>query len=102
MSIANEVSCINSCILFLQLFQQQSRARVTGRVVPTSLLEETMEQVPKSVSVLKTKADFFVEFHNDGDGDDVKIVQPEYLDWQGFTRQWAPLCEESSVVNIMT
>ena len=67
---------------------------MTGRVVPISLLEKTMEQVPQSVAVLKKQADFFVELHNAG-GLDVQIVQPEGLDWQSFTLEWASLCEST-------
>lgn len=78
--------------LFSPLYHSQSRARITGRVVPISLLEQTMEQVPKSVSVLKTKADFFVELHNAGGEEEVQIVQPTGLDWNAFQRQWSPLC----------
>lgn len=81
------------CFLRLVVVTIQSRARITGRVVPISLLEETMEQVPKSVAILKTKADFFVEVNNAGEeGDDVQIVQPSNLDWSAFARAWAPRC----------
>ena len=67
----------------------QNRARITGRVVPISLLEKTMVQVPDSVAILKTQADFFVELHNAW-GKDVEIVQPPGLDWDKFAKQWMP------------
>ena len=52
-----------------------------------------MDQVPKSVAVLKTKVDFFVQLHNGGGDEGVQIVQPTGLHWEEFARQWAPLCE---------
>ena len=75
----------------------QSRARITGRVVPTALLERTMVQVPASVEILKTKADFFVELHNAEDKD-VQIVQPGGMDWRTFERHWAPSCHQKKII----
>lgn len=57
-------------------------------MVPEGLLRQAMVQVPESVAVLRHEADFFVELHNAGI-DDVEIVQPLDLDWQGFRQQWA-------------
>ena len=77
----------------------QNRAKITGRVVPQKLLEEAMQQVPASVSRLRSIVDFFVEIHNSGSDreDDVQLVSMSsssapYMNknvtWTEFTNQW--------------
>lgn len=51
-----------------------------------------MVQVPASVQLLKTQADFFVELHNAG-GEHVQIVDPIGMDWSTFSEPWYSLCE---------
>lgn len=80
------------------LIHMQRRAQITGRVVPSALLERAMVQVPASVQLLKTKADFFVELHNAEDKD-VQIVQPVGMDWRAFERHWAPSCRTKTVTS---
>jgi len=72
------------------LYFWQHRAEVTGRVVPTDLLELSMEQVPKSVALLRPLVDFAVEINNTGT-EDVDIVT-ENVDWDVFKSQWAQPC----------
>merc|ERR1712176_779626 len=43
-----------------------NRAQMTGRVVPTNVLLESMEAVPRSVSALAPYADFVCRIHNSG------------------------------------
>ena len=69
----------------------QNRAKVTGRVVPKDLLEQTMAEVPHSVSILSRKADFTVQLQNAPDSSDVEIVT-KGIDWVSFTRMWEPSC----------
>lgn len=42
----------------------QQRAKSTGRIIPSNVLEECMEQVPRSVSLLRDHVDLFLEVHN--------------------------------------
>jgi len=69
----------------------QSRAKVTGRVVPQELLERTMSQVPKSVHILQDSVEFAVEIENSGDSKDVEITT-EGLDWDAFKSRWVQSC----------
>ena len=69
----------------------QLRANVTGRVVPRELLELSIEQVPKSVAMLRSLVDFAVDLHNAGT-DDVEIVTPG-VDWKIFRIQWTQTCQ---------
>lgn len=54
--------------------------------MPRDLLELSMEQVPKSVALLRPLVDFAVEIHNSG-GEDVELVTPE-MGWEAFTSLW--------------
>jgi len=51
------------------------------------MLELSLEQVPKSVALLRPMVDFAVEIHNTG-GQDVELVAPE-MDWEAFTNLWS-------------
>ena len=55
--------------------------------MPSDLLEMSIEQVPKSVAVLRPMVDFSVEILNTG-GEDVELVSPG-IDWEAFTNQWS-------------
>ena len=43
------------------------RAETTGRIVPTEVIMETMEQIPNSLRVLAPHVDFMATFENEGD-----------------------------------
>jgi len=73
--------------LFALCFISQNRAKVTGRVVPRDLLELSIEQVPKSVALLRPMVDFTADIHNSG-GEDVELTSPD-LDWDSFTKTWS-------------
>jgi hypothetical protein len=77
------------CLLFIIWFVQ-SRAKITGRVVPRELLERTMTQVPKSISTLQQSVDFVAELHNLETGS-VELAT-EGLDWDIFRNAWTQTC----------
>lgn len=58
------------------------RSLETGRVVPIKTLEETLEQVPKSVRVLGPLSDFFCEVSNPPESE-IQIVT-EGCSWESF------------------
>eukprot|EP00536_Pseudo-nitzschia_multiseries_P015744 jgi/Psemu1/218994/e_gw1.943.9.1 len=64
------------------------RAVATGRIVPEELLEQAMEEVPKSVKILAPLVDYYAEISNPPDTDDVELVKPEGSDWKEFRQQW--------------
>jgi len=83
----------------------EQRAEKTGRVVPRELLEDSMQQVPKSVSILSELADATHVIANNenkplqlvssrvkprkkenGGDDDVKTENAQ--SWDDFARQW--------------
>lgn len=66
----------------------ESRAKMTGRVVPRELLEETMQQVPRSVAILAPLVDYYAEINNPPDAVDVELVKPVGSSWEEFGRQW--------------
>lgn len=69
------------------VFEHASRrAKITGRVVPRDLLESSIEQVPKSVALLRPMVDFSVDINNSGT-EDVELVTPG-VDWEIFQNQW--------------
>lgn len=72
-----------------------NRAQVTGRVVPRDLLEQVMEEVPKSVEILSSKVDFCVEILNPPDADDVEIVTGG-ITWDFFRKVWKQSCPTPS------
>jgi predicted kinase len=62
------------------------RAQQTGRVVPMSTLNTSMEQVPTSVALLRDSTDFCAEIFN-GDGE-LKLDTPN-MTWKDFREAWA-------------
>jgi hypothetical protein len=62
------------------------RANRTGRVVPDAMVQLSMEQVPKSVAVLRSMADFAVDLQN-ADSGKLDIVTPGAT-WEQFRKQW--------------
>jgi hypothetical protein len=68
----------------------ESRAKITGRVVPRELLERTMVQVPKSIATLQQSVDFVAELHNLKTGK-VELATKD-LDWNMFRNAWNQTC----------
>jgi hypothetical protein len=68
----------------------QERAKTTGRIVPRDVLLSSLEQVPKSMQVLRNLVDFAITLNNTGK-DDVDIVTPGH-NWETFRSQWAMTC----------
>jgi hypothetical protein len=77
------------------LSSPQSRAKVTGRMVPRDLLERTMLEVPVSISLLAPKVDFTVELRNAPDSTDIEIATP-CVTWASFKKVWKQNCVRSS------
>jgi hypothetical protein len=64
----------------------QNRALTTGRVVPVSLIQESLEQVPRSVKVLAPLVDYHAELHNFPDSD-IELVKKGET-WDDFRSHW--------------
>jgi hypothetical protein len=69
----------------------QARGEKTGRVVPKETLELALEQVPKSVEILRKKVDYYCRLNNSPDFDDIGI-DTEGVDWKGFQQNWMQTC----------
>ena len=77
-----------------------SRAKVTGRVVPRDLLEQVMEEVPQSLKILSKQVDFAVELLNAPHTDDVEIVT-QGVTWDSFQRVWRQSCPVTTTIQPM-
>mmetsp|Transcript_19602 Transcript_19602/g.22705 ORF Transcript_19602/g.22705 Transcript_19602/m.22705 type:complete len:504 (+) Transcript_19602:199-1710(+) len=64
------------------------RSKMTKRIVPRHALEESFEQVPKSVKILSSKADFFAELYNSPHADDIELIT-EGMGWDAFKNVWS-------------
>merc|ERR1712187_895109 len=72
------------------------RAEQTGRVVPRSVLLESMEAVPRSVATLSSHADFVCRIHNSGSGEPRLEREPAApfpppsveMNWNLLTKLW--------------
>jgi hypothetical protein len=64
----------------------KKRAERTGRAVPTELLDDSIEQVPRSVKLLSPDADVVFEISND-DGSPLRLVTPG-VSWDAFASTW--------------
>jgi len=60
---------------------------MTKRIVPQYTLEESLEQVPKSVKILSPKVDFFAELYNAPYANDIELIT-EGMDWNMFKQVW--------------
>ena len=56
--------------------------------MPSAILEEAIEQVPRSVKILAPMVDYYAEINNAPDSDDVELVKPEGSNWTEFRQQW--------------
>mmetsp|Transcript_17375 Transcript_17375/g.25958 ORF Transcript_17375/g.25958 Transcript_17375/m.25958 type:complete len:732 (+) Transcript_17375:197-2392(+) len=59
------------------------RSKITKRIVPTHVLEESIDMVPKSVAILSQHVDFFVELYNGPEASDIEIMT-EGVTWDTF------------------
>jgi hypothetical protein len=69
-------------------FENQSRALVTGRIVPLAVLEAALEQVPRSVEILAPLVDYYAEINNPENAPDIELVKPVGSNWEEFRRTW--------------
>jgi predicted kinase len=70
------------------LSRAAKRAETTGRIVPEETLLAALEQVPKSVNVLKDHVTFYAEISNPPDAPDVELVEPKGWTWSQFRSTW--------------
>jgi hypothetical protein len=64
----------------------KKRAERTGRAVPTELLDQSIEQVPRSIKLLSPDADAVFEISNE-DGSPISLVNPG-VSWDDFASTW--------------
>jgi len=70
------------------IFQRAlARGLATGRQVPPELIHKTLEEVPRSIEILKGLTDYFCELRND-EGESLTIVTPGET-WESFQKQWS-------------
>lgn len=69
----------------------KARGDETGRYIPEETLQLALEQVPKSVEILRNKVDYYCKLNNAPDLDDIEILT-RGLDWEGFKRTWQQTC----------
>eukprot|EP00588_Corethron_pennatum_P030891 CAMPEP_0194340702 /NCGR_PEP_ID=MMETSP0171-20130528/87315_1 /TAXON_ID=218684 /ORGANISM="Corethron pennatum, Strain L29A3" /LENGTH=660 /DNA_ID=CAMNT_0039105765 /DNA_START=32 /DNA_END=2014 /DNA_ORIENTATION=+ len=77
----------------LVLKRASSRVAYTGRVVPRKTLLMALEQVPRSVKILKPLVDYYVDLNNP-EGD-IEILTDGHT-WESFESQWRQLPKNSS------
>ena len=63
----------------------------TGRIVPRETLEMALEQVPRSVEILKPLADYFCELNNAPGATDIELITNGET-WESFQSQWLQTC----------
>lgn len=74
------------------VFQRAAaRAMTTGRIVPKEVLEEALEQVPRSVKVLEPLVDYFCEINNAPGAPDLELLT-EGETWETFESKWVQTC----------
>ena len=52
------------------------------------ILENAIDEVPKSVKILAPMVDYYAEVNNPPDVDDVELIKPENSNWTEFRQQW--------------
>ena len=77
----------------------EMRAQLTGRTVPRELIDESIEQVPRSVSKLSPKADVVYEIINE-EGHPLQLKSSKqgsdsFESWMDFGRTWDGHVEDS-------
>jgi predicted kinase len=71
------------------LQRANERSKTTGRVVPRETLEHALEQVPKSIALLRPECDYFAEIHN------AHSLQLRTGTWNDFQQAWSQNCKET-------
>jgi len=56
--------------------------------VPEHILEEAMEQVPRSVKILGPLVDYYAELNNAPDATDIELMKPVGSSWETFREVW--------------
>jgi len=69
----------------------KARGEETGRLIPEETLKAALEQVPKSVEILRKKVDYYCELNNAPGLEDIEIVTND-LDWEAFKTTWQQTC----------
>jgi predicted kinase len=69
----------------------ESRGKITGRIVPRETLELSLQQVPKSVEILKDKVDFYCKLYNAPCADGIQLLS-DHLTWESFKTTWLQTC----------
>lgn len=91
-----DIPCLMFCnslchhILHSTIFLK-ARGEETGRMIPEETLKAALEQVPKSVEILRKKVDYYCELNNSPDLEDIEILTND-LDWETFKRTWQQTC----------
>ena len=74
------------------IFQRaKEREILTGRAVPKETLESAFEEVPKSVSKLKSCVDYYCALNN-GPGTSGIEILTEGITWEDFEQNWNQTC----------
>ncbi len=60
-------------------------------MVPIETLELALEQVPKSVGILRSKVDYYCRLLNAPDAEDIEIMT-DGVTWENFSKQWLQTC----------
>ena len=80
----------------LVLQRAKKRGERTGRMIPESILNATLEQVPRSVAILAPLVDYSCTINNDVQGvdDDLSLLETSTGDtsWEAFTKNWMQMC----------
>mmetsp|Transcript_14316 Transcript_14316/g.21193 ORF Transcript_14316/g.21193 Transcript_14316/m.21193 type:complete len:414 (-) Transcript_14316:100-1341(-) len=70
----------------------KARGDVTGRIVPRETIEESLEQVPKSVNILGPLTDYFAELDNSPQKENIELITPKAETWDHFSNNWLQTC----------
>ena len=74
----------------LVMKRADERSKTTGRVVPRKTLEDALEQVPKSIALLRPECDFFAEIQNS------HSLQLTTGTWDDFRQAWTQNCQDTA------
>lgn len=75
------------------LERSRQRSKITKRVVPQHILEESIRKVPQSVRILSPLADFVAELDNSPSSSDIELVT-KGMTWSMFKNVWSQTCTE--------
>jgi len=77
-------------------FRAQERTKATQRIVPPEDIQKSLDEVPKTMNILKPLCDFFTEIDNNYEKEDIKIIGHT---WEGFVDVWK--CEERQTQSLL-